>query len=95
MKSELSTFIRWEVKHEQAYRRRVFRPMVPAGTGMKLFHRAIIEAIVEEKTDRWRDELARGTDPYEIHTTIGIRAPLPPDKGRPKRKNDPIFYWGT
>jgi hypothetical protein len=63
--------------------------------GMKLFDRAIIESIAEEKSDRWREELARGTDPYEIRATVGIRVRLPPDKAPPKRKSDPIFFWGT
>jgi hypothetical protein len=94
IQTALAAFTRLENKHERAYRRLVCARKPLAKVGRHLVDACVIESIVDERNGRWRAELARGTDPYEISAPIDIRRPLPAEKERMQRKCPRVFYWG-
>jgi hypothetical protein len=94
VESALGQFRRYENKHERAYARIARARKLPTPVPRRVFDGYCLESIVVVKNGRWRDELARGTDPYEIVAPVSIRLALPLEKNRARRTRTPVFFWG-
>jgi hypothetical protein len=93
VQTTLLKFRESENRADQAYKRIAIPHKLP-GLGRRMMDGSVIETISDQKSDRWKRELAAGIDPYEIAVPVGLRIPLPPEKERPKRKYPPVFFWG-
>ena len=92
----LNIFAKTEKRQEKAYIRTHVRPRVIPGLGKRMKDKGVIETIMTNRIEQWRQELQDGKDAGDINVSVVKRMPLPHENPKKQRKNhrQPVFYWG-
>jgi hypothetical protein len=91
----VENYQRLQAKEERAYWRVNVHPRrFLAKADPRKKDRALIEAVVHDKNERWRNAMFSGIEPSLIKEGIVTRPKLRTEKGRIKRQFSPVFYYG-
>lgn len=92
----LGIFSKTEKKQNTAYIKTHIRPRVIPGLGRRMKDKGVIETIMSNRLDQWRQGLQEGKDVTEIDISVVKRSRLPHENPKKQRKkqHQPVFYWG-